>query len=52
VVPITLITQLIGFRDDLGSLLRAAFDSTALVGGRLTLEELNALMAKSAETYA
>jgi cytochrome P450 len=53
VVPITLITQLIGFRDgDLGSLLRAAFDSTALVGGRLTLDELNALMVKSAETYA
>jgi cytochrome P450 len=53
VVPITLITELIGFRDgDLGSLLRAAFDSTALVGGRLTLDELNTLMAKSAETYA
>jgi cytochrome P450 len=53
VVPISLITQLIGFRDgDLGSLLRAAFDSTALVGGRLTLDELNALMMKSAETYA
>jgi cytochrome P450 family 144 len=53
VVPITLITQLIGFRDgDLRSLLRAAFDSTALVGGRLTLDELNALMLKSAETYA
>jgi cytochrome P450 len=53
VVPITLITQLIGFRDgDLGSLLRAAFDSTALVGARLTLDELNALMARSAETYA
>jgi len=53
VVPITLITQLIGFRDgDLGSLLRAAFGSTALVGARLTLDELNALMAKSAETYA
>ena len=52
VVPITLITELIGFRDgDLGSLLRAAFDSTALVGGRLTLDELNVLMAKSAETY-
>jgi cytochrome P450 family 144 len=53
VVPITLITQLIGFRDsDLGSLLRAAFDSTALVGARLTLDELNALVARSAETYA
>ena len=52
VVPITLITELIGFRDgDLGSLLRAAFDSTALVGGRLTLDELNVLMATSAETY-
>ena len=51
-VPITLITELIGFRDgDLASLLRAAFDSTALVGARLTLDELNALMAKSAETY-
>jgi cytochrome P450 len=53
VVPITLIAQLIGFRGgDHGSLLRAAFDSTALVGGRLTLDELNALMARSAETYA
>jgi cytochrome P450 len=53
VVPITLITQLIGFRDgDLGSLLRAAFDSTALVGGRLTLEELQVLMMRSAETNA
>jgi cytochrome P450 family 144 len=53
VVPITMITQLIGFRNgDLGSLLRAAFDSTALVGGRLTLDELNNLMARSAETYA
>jgi cytochrome P450 len=52
VVPITLITQLIGFRDgDLGALLRAAFDSTALVGGRLTLDELNALMVRSAETH-
>jgi cytochrome P450 len=53
VVPITLITQLIGFRDgDLGSLLRAAFDSTALVGARLTLDELEGLMMKSADTFA
>jgi cytochrome P450 len=53
VVPITLITQLIGFRDgDLGSLLRAAFVSTALVGARLSFDELNALMVTSAETYA
>jgi cytochrome P450 len=50
-VPITMITQLIGFRNgDLGELLRAAFDSTALVGGRLTLIELEALLVKSAET--
>jgi cytochrome P450 len=53
VVPITLITQLIGFRHgDLGSLLRAAFDSTALVGGRLTLDELEVLLIRSAETNA
>ncbi len=52
VVPITLITQLIGFRDaDLASLLRTAFDSTALVGGRLTLDELDTLMNRSAETH-
>jgi cytochrome P450 len=52
VIPITLITQLIGFRNaDLGSLLRAAFDSTALVGGRLTLQELNALILRSADTH-
>jgi cytochrome P450 len=53
VVPITLITQLIGFRHaDLGSLLHAAFDSTALVGGRLTLDELEVLLVRSAETNA
>jgi cytochrome P450 family 144 len=52
VVPITLIAQLIGFRSaDLGSLLRAAFDSTALVGGRLSLDELSALVVKSSETH-
>jgi cytochrome P450 len=53
VVPITMITQLIGFRDgDLGDLLRAAFDSTALVGGRLPLAELEVLLVRSAETNA
>jgi cytochrome P450 len=53
VVPITMIAQLIGFRDsDLASLLRSAFDSTALVGARLTLDQLNDLLVKSAETNA
>ena len=52
VVPITMITQLIGFRDhDLAGLLQAAFDSTAQVGARLTLDELNALLLESAKTY-
>jgi cytochrome P450 family 144 len=52
VIPITMISQLIGFRDhDLESLLRAAFDSTALVGGRLTLDQLTALLMKSADTH-
>lgn len=51
-VPIALITQLIGFRDcELGTLLQAAFDSTAQVGARITLDELNVLLVKSAETY-
>ena len=50
VVPITMILGLIGFRDgDPDHLLRAAFDSTALVGGRLTLEELHTLLVASAE---
>jgi cytochrome P450 len=53
VVPITMIAQLIGFRDgDLATLLRSAFDSTALVGARLTLGQLNDLLVKSAETNA
>jgi cytochrome P450 len=47
VVPITLISSLIGFRgSDLDELLRTAFDSTALVGGRLTLPQLEALMTR------
>jgi cytochrome P450 len=51
VVPITMISKLIGFRDsDLGSLLRAAVDSTALVGARMTRDQLDALMVRSAET--
>jgi cytochrome P450 len=41
VVPITMISRLIGFRDaDLDELLRAAFDSTAMLGSTLTYDEL------------
>src|SRR6202022_4480219 len=41
VVPITITSRLIGFRDaDAGQLLSAAFDSTALVGSALTFDEL------------
>jgi cytochrome P450 len=51
-VPISMITQLIGFRDyELGTLLQVAFDSTAQVGARITLDELNVLLVKSAKTY-
>jgi cytochrome P450 len=47
VVPITLVSSLIGFRgSDLDELLRNAFDGTSLVGGRLTLPELEALMMR------
>jgi cytochrome P450 len=47
VVPITLVSSLIGFRgSDLDELLRNAFDGTSLVGGRLTLPELEALMGR------
>jgi cytochrome P450 len=50
VVPITLVSSLIGFRgSDLGELLRNAFDGTSLVGGRLTLAELETLMGRVAD---
>ena len=50
VVPITITSRLIGFRDaDVDQLLSAAFDSTALVGSTLTLDELMQLAARSAE---
>ena len=50
VVPITLVSSLIGFRgSDLDELLRNAFDGTSLVGGRLTLPELEALMMRVAD---
>lgn len=48
VVPITMISRLIGFRDsDPQRLLRAAFDSTLMIGVTMTLDELQALVAKS-----
>jgi len=48
VVPITMISQLIGFRDsDPDRLLRAAFDSTLMIGVTMTLDELTELIARS-----
>jgi cytochrome P450 len=48
VVPITLISSLIGFRgSDPGRLLQAAFDSTLLVGVTLSLQQLQTLVARS-----
>jgi cytochrome P450 len=53
IVPITVISRLIGFEDsDLDQLLQAAFDSTELLGGTLSLDELGALMARSQEVQA
>jgi cytochrome P450 len=50
VVPITITSRLIGFRDaDVDQLLTAAFDSTALVGSALTFDELMVLVTRSAE---
>ena len=50
VVPITITSRLIGFRDaDVDQLLSAAFDSTAMVGAALTFDELMLLATRSAE---
>lgn len=50
VVPITMISRLIGFHDsNLDQLLSAAFDSTAMLGSTLTLDELIALLGRSGE---
>jgi cytochrome P450 family 144 len=50
VVPITMISRLIGFRGgDLNQLLRAAFDSTAMLGSTLSYDELIALIGRSGE---
>jgi cytochrome P450 family 144 len=48
VVPITMISRLIGFRgSDPDRLLRAAFDSTLMIGVTMTLDELQQLVARS-----
>ena len=50
VVPITMISRLIGFHDvDIDQLLTAAFDSTAMLGSTLSLEELMALVGGIAD---
>ena len=50
VVPITMISRLIGFQDsDLDLVLHAAFDSTAMLGTTLSLDELVALIARTGE---
>ena len=51
VVPITMISRLIGFRDsDLDQLLRTAFDSTAMLGSTLTMDELLGLISGVGDT--
>jgi cytochrome P450 len=53
VVPITMISRLIGFQDaDPEQLLRAAFDSTAMLGSTLTMDELVGRVAHLAEIQA
>jgi cytochrome P450 len=49
-VPITMISRLIGFEgSDLGQLLNAAFDSTAMLGSTLSMDELLGLIARIGE---
>jgi cytochrome P450 family 144 len=53
VVPITVTSSLIGFRDaDLDKLLSAAFDSTAMVGSALSFDELMELINRIGEIQA
>ncbi|KKC06874.1 cytochrome P450 [Mycobacterium nebraskense] len=48
IVPITVVARLIGFRDvDPMQLLQAAFDSTKLVGGTMSMDELGALVVRT-----
>jgi cytochrome P450 len=47
-VPITVVAKLIGFRGaDPVQLLDAAFDSTSLVGGTMSLDQLDALVSRT-----
>lgn len=51
-VPITVISRLVGFQGkDIDKLLQAAFDSTAVVGGTLTLPQLALCLIRSFFTY-
>ena len=53
VVPITMISRLIGFRDsNIDQLLTAAFDSTAMLGSTLSLDELMELIGRIGEIQA
>jgi cytochrome P450 family 144 len=53
VVPITVISRLIGFHEsNLGQLLKAAFDSTAMLGATLPLDELMDLISRVGEIQA
>jgi cytochrome P450 len=53
VVPITVTSRLIGFRDaDVGQLLSAAFDSTAMLGSALSYDELMGLITRTGEVQA
>jgi cytochrome P450 len=50
IVPITMISRLIGFRNsDLDRLLQAAFDSTAMLGATLSRERLIELVTRSGD---
>src|SRR3546814_585799 len=51
-LPITVVSKLVGFRErDINRLLQGAFDSTAVVGGTLTLFQLAACMLRSFVTH-
>jgi cytochrome P450 family 144 len=53
VVPITMTSRLIGFRDaDIDQLLSAAFDSTAMLGSALSYDELMGLITRTGEIQA
>ncbi|MGD0395119.1 MAG: cytochrome P450, partial [Acidimicrobiales bacterium] len=53
VVPIAMISRLIGFHDaDDDQLLKAAFDSTAMLGSSLSFEALTELIAHTGEVQA